>query len=240
LKATERPLAYQYGILNHRTKERVNQSARSEVNMSTEAEASLISSTVLSVVRDRSISSAYGLFLKMLAEEGVGGAPPLDAIFSDKMANCMRANIVSNLGSGALALPLYSGEGDLLGQLARLLVVCNERLAHENAELIERADAAIGALGIEAMARNGEYVKHLRNAVLHGHFEAIRNEEDPFETIIHFWDVNMRKREGRKTGDYRLTISDLNSIIDILINDVCLKYLKHIGWELESAYASES
>lgn len=200
--------------------------------MPTTTEASFIASTVLSVVRDRSISSAYGLFLAKTLE--VGGRiviPPLDVFFSEKVGKRLAIDITEKLGGGALNLPLYSGEGDLLGQLSKLLIVCNEKISSDNPKLIDNANKSIKALGFEASIDDGQYVKHLRNAIHHGHFEALKDDKDPLQAKLHLWDKQPRGK-CETTADYKLSGKDLSSIIDVLIEKVCLEYLDQIGWEL--------
>lgn len=199
--------------------------------MSSEQNASLIANTILSIVRDRSISSAYGLLVKIMQDEGLSESlPSISCFFSDELTDRLKKDITEKLGERALNLPLYSGEGDLLGQLARILVICNEILSQKRHDLIDKADEEIGHLG-SCTIDDGAYVRHLRNAVLHGHFNVDVDGQDPFSSIIHFWDINPHK--NGKAVDLRLNIEDLNNVIDILIKDVCLTYLKGIGWSLE-------
>lgn len=193
------------------------------------AEASLIASTVLSVVRERSISSAYGLYMKMLQDSGCDELPPYEDFFAPCVEKRLKLDIEERLGKGALNLPLYSGEGDLFSQLSRLLVLCNETLSKKTPELINEANKKIGALDFPHQANNNEYIRHLRNAVLHGHFEVSANENIPFENILHFWD----EKNGNETGNFFFNAESLNAVIDILLNDVCLAYLNEIGWTLE-------
>lgn len=197
------------------------------------AEASLISSVVMSVIRDRSLSSAYGFFLALLKEEGaVDEVPSLDSFFAEITATRLRMDIEKVLGKDALSLPLYSDEGDLFGQLARLLVVCNETLFRRDTALIEKADEKIAQIDFGHDVADGRYIRHLRNAVLHSHFEVLLDKDNPFKTVIHFWDAKPKTDPPVITGDYRFTADSLNELIGILINDVCLEYLSNIGWIL--------
>lgn len=197
--------------------------------------ASLIANTVLSVVRDRSISSLYGCYLAILKEEGSSNiVPPLEHIFTENVAECLEKDIKQQLGAGALNLSLYSGEGDLLSQLSRLLIICNETLRREAPDIIKAADVKICALVFPSDTDKDTPIRHLRNAVLHGHFEMLVNEEDPLKSVLHLWDIQPGTSDPPKTtADYRLNIEALNTVIDILLEYVCLAYLNKIGWVFE-------
>lgn len=197
--------------------------------------ASLVANTALSVVRDRSISSLYGCYLAILKEErGSNMVPPLEHVFAGNVAERLGKDIEQQLGAGALNLPLYSGEGDLLSQLSRLLIICNETLRREAPDIIKAADVKICTLILPSDTDKDTPIRHLRNAVLHGHFEMLVNEEDPLKSVLHLWDIKPDTSAPPKTtADYRLNIEALNTVIDILLNYVCLTYLNKIGWVFE-------
>lgn len=71
----------------------------------------------------------------------------------------------------------------------------------------------------------------MRNAVLHGYFEIIADNDNSFKTVLNFWDLNVYK--GIQIADFYFTADSLNSLINLLIKDVCLKYLDKNGWVLE-------
>jgi hypothetical protein len=77
--------------------------------------------------------------------------------------------------------------------LARLLVCCRD--VDQLQPLVSAADARIGALGTDvAHMADGQYVRHLRNAVLHSHFKVL----SPFEVPLNLpvtW-VNSRSFAG--------------------------------------------
>lgn len=197
--------------------------------------ASLVANTALSVVRDRSISSLYGCYLAILKEEGGSNmVPPLEHVFAGNVAERLGKDIEQQLGAGALNLPLYSGEGDLLSQLSRLLIICNETLRREAPDIIKAADVKICTLILPSDTDKDTPIRHLRNAVLHGHFEMLVNKEDPLKSVLHLWDIKPGTSAPPKTtADYRLNIEALNTVIDILLNYVCLTYLNKIGWVFE-------
>lgn len=197
--------------------------------------ASLVANTALSVVRDRSISSSYGFYLATLKAMGCSnGVPPLEDFFTSKTAERLKNDIERQLGKGALNLPLYSGEGDLLSQLSRLLIICNETLRREAPDIIKAADVKICALVFPSDTDKDTPIRHLRNAVLHGHFEMLVNEGDSLKSVLHLWDIKPGTSDPPKTtADYRLNIEALNTVIDILLKYVCLVYLNKIGWVFE-------
>lgn len=196
--------------------------------------ASLVANTALTVVRDRSISSSYGCYLAILKEDGSNIMPLLEDIFAPAIVKRLGKDIEQQLGTGALNLPLYSGEGDSLSQLSRLLIICNETLRREAPDIINAADAKICALDFPSDGDKGMSIRHLRDAVLHGHFEMSVNEEDPLMSVLHLWDIKAgTPAPSKTTADYRLNIDTLNAVIDILLNDVCLAYLNKTGWILE-------
>lgn len=192
-----------------------------------EFNASVFSSIVISVVRDRAISSVYGFYLAILREEGQFSAPPLEDIFSNGVANKLRLDM-QKICKDSDSVILYSDAGDLFGQLSRLLIACNERLAKE-VDILARADEKIDAMGFDCWADKDSYIRHLRNAILHGHFSVTVDECNPLKTVFHFWDINNR---GLRTAEFNFTAEELNQVIDILIDDVCMCYLKRIDWEI--------
>ncbi len=190
---------------------------------------SLISSTILSVVRDRLISSSYGFLLSQ--SEGLSPSLLIDELFSDAMAEKLKVGISECFGEGALIWPLYSGEGDLYSQFLRLLLVCNEMLQEET-DIICEADEKISKLGIICRANGGKYIEHLRNAMMHGHCKVECDATDPFLTQFKLWDEVSYGNKREQTAEFVLTVNDMNDLIDILIRDVCLRYLKQVDWTL--------
>lgn len=199
------------------------------LNLTPEMMASFIASIVISVIRDRSLSSSYGLYLSHIKNEtGDLAAPPLEDFFSNKMAERLELDLRKRLGENGAKVVLYADLGDLFGQLSRLLIACNEIL-EDQTEIIDRANARIDSLNFSRQVNNTSHIRHLRNAVLHGHFFIAVDESNPFGTILRFQDAN--PNSNRITADYSFTAEDLNAVIDILV-DVCLRYLEAIGWEI--------
>ncbi len=188
--------------------------ANENYSSTTEFDVSMIASMVISVIRDRSLSSAYGYYLSLIKDQtGSIAAPPLDDFFSSTVAKRLRLDM-RRLGEESEHIVLYSDMGDLFSQLSRLLIACNERLADEEG-IIVQADEKIGSLEFSRQVNDGSYIKHLRNAVLHGHFSAQVDVDSPFNTVLHFWDVN--PRNGQTTAEFNFTVESLNDVIEILL-----------------------
>lgn len=135
--------------------------ANKNYSSTTEFDVSMIASMVISVIRDRSLSSAYGYYLSLIKDQtGSIAAPPLDDFFSSTVAKRLRLDM-RRLGEESEHIVLYSDMGDLFSQLSRLLIACNERLADEEG-IIVQADEKIGSLEFSRQVNDGSYIKHLR------------------------------------------------------------------------------
>lgn len=193
---------------------------------------SLIASVVKSVARDRAISGKYGY------EVMSKNQPPylekniikLNTIFTKDYEYHIRRYFKKYYVEGELYdNSLYADMGDLLGQLARLLIICVELI---DDEYIDNGDKEISKIDFYDCRDNDFYKKYdylnlnsyiyrLRNAVIHGHITTIihSNWEN---TELCFWDA----KNNNVHTEFRLTNEQLNEIIDIIIRDVCLKYLR--------------
>lgn len=176
----------------------------------------LISDICVSVIRDRSISSAYGKYISIFNR-----SPELTCFFSQTITDKLQRDF-DRYGIDINRLCLYSGLGDFYSQLSRLLMLCRE--TNELKQYVEEANSKlsiiIGAQGSDESA----YIRHLRNAVAHG-----RVDFDTRRGLIHFIDM---RRDGSKSAEYILDSQQINEIIEILLSDVLLKYLLDIGWSL--------
>lgn len=190
---------------------------------------SAIASMVLSVLRDRAISSCYGACAEIYLGE-CGAYPPYKAIFQDKVVAELEWKIGSWCGKDALLLPLYSGEGDMYGMLGRLMIACNELIdKDECAKIIGTCNKRIAETGCVVTQKDDEHLRHLRNAVVHGRVEIDNDPENPFQSIMIFSDVH----NGSTNTRFEFTAFTLNDVIDILI-DTCLECLKASGWIFDS------
>lgn len=183
---------------------------------------SFVASTVLSVVRDRSISSAYGLYCAKIEQVGgnQGVVPPIEEFFSGKMSKKLERDISTQLCDSALRDPLYGGEGDLLGQLARLLIVVSTMV--EDEALVTAANERIGAIGFEGSLRRGDFIRFLRNAIAHAHIEIL-----PPKHVGESYRIKFTNQKNSEAGSAIVLDSEgLASVINVLVNDVCLSYLR--------------
>ena len=189
-----------------------------------ENEASMIAEVVLSVIRDRSISSLYGFQAFQQ-----GRFPSVSEVFNSFYSQ----RVVSDLerhAKKASRQPLYSGAGELLGQLCRLLLVCKERGVL--APYITKANERLAQLEIKTtFMSDGDYVRHLRNAIMHCRYEVQVDPDDFLRTQLVFLDL----RNGGNEISGMITVSpeQLNETLNILIDDICLRYLTDIGWSFD-------
>lgn len=205
--------------------------ALARIKRSLEWECSLVASTVVGVLRDRAVSSCYG----RLAEKSIGtnGCPavPYDAIFHPNVVKQIEESFTTiHFITEAQPYPLYGHESDLIGQLSRLLIVCKEgdSLDEETRDFINRR---ISGLNITTTnMKDGNYIRHLRNAVAHGRFGAVVDEQDPMNNSkLVFVDVNISEKSV--TAIIEMNADQLNGIIDALIKGMA-DYLKRVGWIL--------
>ena len=193
--------------------------------LSFEQEASMIAEVAFSVIRDRAVSSVYGRKASIY-----GCFPSAWDVFQEDYAKRAIEKMEECSEGSSRSVPLYSGAGDLLSQLSRLLMLCRDRGVLE--EYAAAADEDISALGIEVeYMEDGRFIRHLRNAVMHCRYE-IQLNSDPFKTKIRFLDICWdRKRQCKIiTGLITLLPEQLEAVLDILIEKVCLQYLREIGW----------
>ncbi|MEG0503930.1 MAG: hypothetical protein RR547_04740 [Raoultibacter sp.] len=196
----------------------------SEMKMTREQEASLIASTLMSIVRDRAISGLYGY---ICAESG-SFSVPVERVFTADFSLRLKHEFSKYGANPSEDLTLYSGEGDFISQLSRLLMLCNEK-----SELLEtyvnKANASIANLHIETDYLSGnDYIRHMRNAVLHGRFKVL-----PDDSKIVLLDVGIHKKKVSKiTAKITITSDELAEIFRILMKDVYKQYLDDIGWEI--------
>lgn len=187
---------------------------------------SLIAHTVLSVVRDIAISSAYGCYMDALKKTGcLDEVPPLEDFFSHELAGVIKERVEKQCGPQALSNYLFSGEGDFFGQLSRLLIICYEIIG-SSSPIIKEADEKIAALDFPREMIDGQYIRRLRNAVVHGHFTTESDGAQNRRIVL--WD--QLPGDGEETARFSFDADAIQKTINILIEDVCLKYLKQVGW----------
>ena len=176
----------------------------------------LISDTCVSVIRDRSISSAYGLYLSE------HNAPPkLTCFFSPIISEKLRQDF-DKYHIDANKLWLYSGLGDFYSQLSRLLTVCRE--TDELKQYVEKANSKLSEIFEEYHSNDFDYIRHLRNVVAHG-----KVAFDTEECLMHFIDT---RHDGSTSAEFTLDHQQVSELIEILLHDVLLSYLSDIGWAL--------
>lgn len=191
-----------------------------------ESEASLITQIAISIIRDRAISNLYGCQMKAAKRElGLDVPPQPKDVFTEQYAEQINSAL---RGYGITQeLPLmYAGWGELYSQFSRILILCNE---FDNLEkYIENANESISELNLDTQCMNDtDYVRHIRNSTMHGRIIRQLDPNNPFESKLEFID---KSRKGT-TAIIRITTPQFNKIIDILLEEVCLEYLKDIGWE---------
>jgi len=188
--------------------------------LTNEQEASMIAEVALSVVRDRAISSLYGF---EAANEGLYPRP--SRVFIEKYAKHICCKM-EECNEGALNVPLYTGAGELLGQLSRLLIVCRERKTLS--PYLEHGSKEIARLGVKIdYCKKSKCITHLRNAVLHCRYQINLSSMGFEESTIVFRDVD---GEGHISGEICATAKQINLILDVLIFEICFRYLADIGW----------
>ena len=200
--------------------------AIARVKRDSDWERSLVASTVIGVMRDRAVSSYYGMFAALT--QSLGGIPtvPYDVVFSEKAAGYVEESLDRLPVVGEQPIyPLFGHESDLIGQMARLLTVCREgeTLDDETREIINRDIAAL-EITVSDM-EDGDYITHLRNAIAHGHFGAEVDREDPLgKSKLVFVDVKPWNEEV--TAVIETNADQLNAVIDAIIDGMC-GYLAH-------------
>lgn len=185
----------------------------------TEAEtADAIGTVMLSVVRDLAVSSFYGK-----TWHAGGALPTLTDIFAHAFAEHVEREFRALTAVGNLGFPVYGNMGDALGMLARLLVCCRD--IDQLQPLVSAADARIGTLGADVThMADGEFVRHLRNAVLHSHFKVLVDQQDPFMSKFVFIDVHA----GELTAKIVLSNNQLVEVMRIIVHEVFEAYLAEL------------
>jgi hypothetical protein len=192
------------------------------IGMTKEYEASLVASTLLSVVRDQAISSFYG---KRLSEQQGVGTILIESVFTSDYAEHLKNVLSTYCIKQEYDFPLYSGEGDAIGQLSRLLIPCHEK-SEWFKEYVDNANDSIDRLRMDKYMSDADYIRHIRNAVLHCRFKVFVDKEDFNKSKIVFLDIIPG---NRITAKIIATSENMVDIFKILVN-VYKKYLNDIGW----------
>lgn len=193
-------------------------------------EADLIGSIVLSVLRDFGVGGHYG---KALFDSGEAMVmPTLATIYQPEYVNAVAVEMTSVAVVNSPEVLLYTGWGDMLGNLSRLLVIARETSALQ--PLLEAANAKIATLGLEAgYMRDDNFIRHLRNAIAHARFGVEVNQGDPFTSRIVFIDIDPRAREI--SARIKATGKQLSQVMRIVIHEVFERYLLQVGWQAKTS-----
>lgn len=188
-------------------------------------EADLIGSIVVSVLRDFGVGGHYG---KVMFAGGAIVEPTLSTVYQPEYAKAVAAELTSIAVVKNAEVLLYTGWGDMIGNLSRLLVIARETVALE--PLLSTANSKIAMLGLDVNHMGDDnYIRHIRNAVVHARFGVEVNESDPFASRIVFIDVDPRAQ--KITAKIKLTGEQLAQLMRIVIHEVFEKYLLEVGWE---------
>ena len=195
-----------------------------------EEDNSILTSAVVSVIRDRAVAGCYGRCAEIFAGESGSFTVPYDFIFSGRVA----AHVSESLGRYGVVqpesfYPLYGGEADLIGQLSRLLIAMRENSPMFSSAQISQVNQSLAGLGFWAWFKtDADYKKHLRNAIVHNRFKVFGSDDGlPAHAEFVFLDAH----NGEVTAKLRMNGDDLNSSIDILLEGIC-SYLVEQGWDI--------
>jgi len=195
------------------------------LQMPLDEEANLIGNIVLSVLRDFGVGGHYG---KALSDAGALVAPALATIYQPEYVDAVATELTSVAVVSSPEVLLYTGWGDMLGNLSRLLVIARETSALQ--PLLTAANAKIATLGLEVSQMSDDnFIRHLRNAVAHARFGVEVNESDPFTSRIVFIDIDPRAR--KITAKIKVTGEQLARVMRIVIHEVFEQYLLQVGWQ---------
>lgn len=193
-----------------------------------EREVDNLGGVVLSVLRDMAIAGLYGF----KAEDGVSGAayPTLNEVFVPEYAERIEA-VVGELESvHGFGYPVYTGIGDLVGYLARLLIFVRE--SSELKPYLQSANNQISTVGLVVEYTNdSDYLRHLRNSIAHARFAVLVDPENPFESKLVFLDL--AGGDKKVTAKITATADQLMSVIRIVIHEVYEVFLSDAGWIVE-------
>lgn len=199
-----------------------------ELKMSAEAEADLVCSIVLSVLRDIGLGGHYGMV--SYNESGTYVTPKLDTIFQPSYAEAVAAEVTSLSVVKTPDVLLWTGWGDMIGNLSRLLVAARELPTLK--PLVEAANVKISGLELDVTyMSDSDFLRHLRNAVAHARFGVQVNPADPFASRVVFLDL--AQRDSKVTAKISLTAEQLARVMRIVIEEVFDKYLQDVGWTVE-------
>lgn len=210
----------------------------------TPQDLSLMTSAVVSVIRDRAISSSYNYLLSQSIADNSqiddiqANALLLDVLFDEKLSERIRNRICEAFDATSFSCPLFGTEGDLLSQLYRLFSVTREFddfLAPYTAGVEKRISEMLLFSPRESHVSDGKHLRHLRNAICHCRFETLQHEN---RTQIVFTDYDIRNNQI--TAVLALDVLCLNEIIDALISDVFIRVFKDVGWTIQPPQGSDT
>ena len=206
-------------------KRRAAQRELGALEQSIEEEANAVSAVMLSVLRDIAISTLYGyITAEELSHEA---SPDPSMVFTHRFA--VKLNDELSTVAKSVKFPLYGTQGDLLGMLARLLVCCRE--TDRLRAYVRSADKSIGALDPDvSYMTDGQFIRHLRNAVLHSNYRVTVDPND--WSLARFVFVDIRPGGSEVTAKIVLSNEQLVKVIRIIIDDVLASFLADIGWEI--------
>lgn len=186
--------------------------------------ANHIGTVLLTVVRDVILSGKYS---KSWYESSA--LPALSDVFQSDYAGNLERELRQLDCVQGFNFPIYGNLGDGLSLLSRVLVCCRDYPQLD--ALVRKANESIHAMGVEATYMSDQdYLRHLRNAVLHSRFKILEHADAPFESTFVFLDV--RHDLKKVTAKIRLTNKQLMEIVKIVALDVFAVYLKQSGWRV--------
>ena len=193
-----------------------------------EEEYSILTSAVVSVVRDRAVAGCYGRCAEICVGATGSFVVPYEFVFSKKVAE----HISESFGRLGMEhpesfYPLYGGEADLIGQLSRLLIAMRENSPMLSSPQISQVNRSLEELGFWAWFKTDvDFTKHLRNAIVHNRFKVFGSSDGvPEHAEFVFLDTNREE----VTAKLKMNGCDLNKVIDILLEGIS-DYLAERSW----------
>lgn len=138
-------------------------------------------------------------------------------IFQDDVAKFIREQFKKEFGSNNLWMSLYAYKGDLLSQLARLLI-CSKDVVPE--EYRTKGNEETLKIKFKKYSKEtNDFIKAMRNSISHSNFEVIGEGND---VVYKFWNVNSK---GNINFYVEMTPWNLQDFINIVFN-MLKDYLK--------------
>lgn len=191
---------------------------------------SLMTSAVISVIRDRAISGCYGLSAS-LRDTDIDdfNYEPLYDVLNKKVAERLINSVCTVFHVEAFSCAVFGVEGDLLSQLYRLLAI-----AQQYSDKLEKYIVNVDSTFEKAFSEQSEnmdssYIRHIRNAVCHCRYKIEPDRSDLDNARIVLYDGH----GGEVSFELRLSVDDINFIIDTIIKDVFIALFDDAGWTIK-------